>query len=38
MRWPEILGTMAGDNTILAIVHNEVEAAKTVERFQEMLK
>ncbi|MBE5785930.1 MAG: arginine repressor [Clostridiales bacterium] len=38
MRWPEILGTMAGDNTILAIVHNEVEAAKTVDRFQEMLK
>ena len=38
MRWPEILGTMAGDNTILAIVHNEVEAAKSVDRFQEMLK
>ena len=38
MRWPEILGTMAGDNTILAIVHDEAEAAKTVDRFMEMLK
>lgn len=38
MRWPEILGTMAGDNTILAIVHDETEAAKTVDRFMEMLK
>lgn len=38
MRWPEILGTMAGDNNILAIVHNEEEAAQVVARFQEMLK
>ena len=38
MRWPEILGTMAGDNTILVIVHNEQEAAQTAIRFQEMLK
>lgn len=38
MRWPEMLGTMAGDNTILVIVHNEEEAARTVARFQEMLK
>lgn len=38
MRWPEILGTMAGDNTILAIVHNEEEAARVTTRFQEMLK
>lgn len=38
MRWPEILGTMAGDNNILAIVHNEEEAALVVARFQEMLK
>jgi len=38
MRWPEILGTMAGDNTILAIVHDEAEAAKIVDRFMEMLK
>jgi len=37
MRLPEILGTMAGDNTILAIVRNEAEAAKTVKSFQDML-
>lgn len=38
MHLPEILGTMAGDNTILAIVQNEAEAAETVNRFQDMLK
>ena len=38
MRWPEILGTMAGDNTILAIVHDEAEAGRVSTRFQEMLK
>ena len=38
MRLPEILGTMAGDNTILVIVQNETEAAQTVERFRDMLK
>lgn len=37
MRLPEILGTMAGDNTILAIVHDEGEAARTVASFQDML-
>ena len=38
MRLPEILGTMAGDNTILVIVQNETEAAQAVRRFQDMLK
>ena len=38
MHWPEILGTMAGDNTILVIVHDENEAASVTERFQEILK
>ncbi len=38
MRIPQILGTMAGDNTILVIVNNEEEAARTVENFREMLK
>lgn len=38
MRWPEIMGTMAGDNTILAIVKDENEAAKAVKKFQELLK
>ena len=38
MRLPQILGTMAGDNTILVIVPNEEEAAQTVNAFQDMLK
>ncbi|MBQ9264719.1 MAG: arginine repressor [Clostridia bacterium] len=38
MRMPEILGTMAGDNTILVIVQNEAEAEKAVASFREMLK
>ena len=38
MRLPEILGTMAGDNTVFAVVRNETDAAETVKRFQEMLK
>ncbi|MBQ6950017.1 MAG: arginine repressor [Clostridia bacterium] len=38
MRWSEILGTMAGDNTILVIVKDEGEAAKVVKKFQELLK
>ena len=38
MHLPEILGTMAGDNTILVIVQNETEAAQAVKRFQDMLK
>ena len=38
MRLPEILGTMAGDNTVFAVVQNETEAVETVKRFQEMLK
>ncbi len=37
MRLPEILGTMAGDNTVLAIVKNEQEAEKAVAVFREML-
>ena len=38
MRLPEILGTMAGDNTVFAVVQTEAEAVETVKRFQEMLK
>ena len=38
MRLPEILGTMAGDNTVFAVVQNEAEAVETVKRCQEMLK
>ena len=38
MHLSEILGTMAGDNTVLVIVKNETEAAQTVNRFRDMLK
>ncbi len=38
MHRPEILGTMAGDNTILVVVQNEEEAAQTANRFRDMLK
>ena len=38
MRLPEILGTMAGDNTVFAVVQNESVAVDMVKRFQEMLK
>ena len=38
MRLPEILGTMAGDNTVFAVVQNESVAVEMVKRFQEMLK
>ena len=38
MHWPEILGTMAGDNTIFVIVQHEQDAQLIAARFQEMLK
>ena len=38
MRLPQILGTMAGDNTILVIARDEAEAARTVDSFGDMLK
>ena len=38
MRWTEILGTMAGDNTILAVAHDEEAAKAVVDKFHEMLK
>ena len=38
MHWQEILGTMAGDNTILVVVHDETEAATVAARLEELLK
>ena len=38
MHLKEVLGTMAGDNTILVVVHNEPEAAKMAEHFRQILK
>ncbi|MBQ9195638.1 MAG: arginine repressor [Clostridia bacterium] len=38
MRWPEILGTISGDNTIFVAVRSAGEAPVVVEKFQEILK
>lgn len=38
MHWPEILGTMAGDNTILCIVHNEDEALEITDKLHQLLQ
>ena len=38
MRWPEILGTISGDNTIFVAVRSAEEAPVVVEKFQEILK
>ena len=38
MRLPEILGTMAGDNTILAVATKEEDAAKAADAFRDLLK
>ncbi len=38
MRWPEVVGTIAGDNTILIIAHNNEEAENIVRRFHNMTK
>lgn len=38
MHWPEILGTLAGDNTILLIVRSNEEVPVVTSRIQEMMK
>jgi len=38
MRWPEILGTISGDNTIFVVVRSNDDAPIVVERFREILK
>lgn len=37
IRWPEIIGTVAGDDTIFIVVKPEKEAEKVVERFESMM-
>lgn len=38
MRWPEIMGTLSGDNTIFVVVHNAEDAQHVVEKFNEILR
>ncbi len=37
-RWPEVLGTIAGDNTIFMVARSQEEVALIVERIQDMMK
>lgn len=38
MRWPEILGTLSGDNTIMVVVRDAQDAPKIVEQFHDIIK
>ena len=38
MRWPEIVGTLSGDNTIFVVVHNEEDTDVVVRQFNEILR
>ena len=38
MRWPEIVGTLSGDNTIFVMVHNQEDAHEVVKKFNEVLR
>lgn len=38
LKWPEILGTIAGDNTILVIVRTNEEVDYVIRRFREIIR
>ena len=38
LHWPEILGSVAGDNTILLVIRTKSEVPAVVSRIQEMMK
>ncbi len=38
LRWPEILGSIAGDNTIFVAVRNGDDVLEVVEKFRSMMK
>lgn len=38
MHWPEILGSLAGDNTILLVVRSNEETSVVVERIKDLMK
>lgn len=38
MRWPEVLGTLAGDNTVLMIIRSNEETITVTSRIREMMK
>lgn len=38
LKWPEVLGTIAGDNTILVIVRSNEEVESVMRRFRNLIK
>lgn len=38
LHWPEILGSIAGDNTILLVIRSQADVPSVVGRIQEMMK
>lgn len=38
MEWPELLGTIAGDNTVFMVIRSEDEVAKVAERIDRLIK
>lgn len=38
LRWPEVLGTIAGDNTILVVVRSNDEVETVIRRFRGIIK
>ncbi|MDO5300013.1 MAG: arginine repressor [Clostridia bacterium] len=38
LKWPEVLGTIAGDNTILVIVRSNEEVEAVIRRFRNIIK
>lgn len=38
LTWPEIVGTLAGDNTIFVAVQSREKVHSVIQRFQEMLR
>ena len=38
MRWPEVLGTISGDNTIFVAIREGKNTAEIIKRFQKMMK
>lgn len=38
LKWPEVIGTIAGDNTILVIVRSNEEVEEVVSRFRSIVR
>ena len=38
LKWPEVLGTIAGDNTVFIAIHDARAAQEVVRKFQSMMK